>query len=287
MLFRGVMAKVKGKWFALGGAGAASLVIIVAAWLVWPQVSFWRAFAQLGGNLQGFSEYRHRATGIIFVGLPGGRFLMGAQTKDSERPNYDPEARPFEGPVHEVELRPFLIAKYEVTHAEWERVMGSRSVQGEADRQPARGVSWSDCRLFCEGTGLRFPSEAQWEYACRGGTRGVHAGTGGLDRLAWHDGTSGGKTQPVGTKEPNGFGLHDLHGNVSEWCADAFDPGFYALPEAAGPDPVCSGAPGDRVDRGGSAFQGTDRCRSAARASGKESDREGDLGFRPAFFPLP
>jgi formylglycine-generating enzyme required for sulfatase activity len=286
------MPKVKGKWFALGTAGAGAVIIIVAFLLSWPQIRFWYAFAQLGRNIQGYSEYRHRATGIVFVGLPNGRFLMGAQAKDPERPNYDPEARPSEGPVHEVELSAFLIAKFEVTHAEWERVMGTRSVQGEGDRQPARGISWLDCRLFCARTGLLLPSEAQWEYACRAGTRGPYGGAGDLDRLAWHDGTSGGKTRPVGTKDPNHFGLHDLHGNVSEWCADAFDPVFYSRPEAAGPDPLCPVAetPGSgqyHVDRGGSAFQGSDRCRSAARTSDQASDRDSDLGFRPAFYPLP
>lgn len=109
----------RGKRVALLVATLAVVVLGVAAWLSWPQLQFWWLFEPLGRNAEGLPEYRHRATGIVMVRLPGGTFWMGAQKDDPNGQNYDPEAESHEGPVHEVELSPFLIAKYEVTQAQW------------------------------------------------------------------------------------------------------------------------------------------------------------------------
>jgi formylglycine-generating enzyme required for sulfatase activity len=262
-------------------AGVLALVILgPATWLSWPHLRFWWLFEPLGPNAQGYPEYRHRQTGIVMVLLPGGKFLMGAQKDDPEGPNYDPGARPEEGPVHEVELSSFLIAKFEVRQAEWESTMGTNPSKFKGSDLPVEKVSWEDCQEFCRGAGLELPTEAQWEYACRAGTPGPYAGTGRLEEIGWFFDNSGLNTHPVGEKEPNGFGLHDMQGNVREWCEDIGSWSFYATPEAAGPDPVCTTDSPERMHRGG-AFncrRGLVSC--AFRGGNLPSSRYWDVGFR-------
>jgi formylglycine-generating enzyme required for sulfatase activity len=108
------MAVMKGKRVALAAGLVAALVLALAAYLGWRDLVFLYRFAPLGVNAQGYSQYRHRQTGIVMVLLPGGKFLMGAQKTDPSGPNYDLDAEEDEGPVHEVTLRSFLIAKYEL-----------------------------------------------------------------------------------------------------------------------------------------------------------------------------
>ena len=156
------------------------------------------------------------------------------------------------------------------------------------DVLPVERVSWDDLHLddgFLERTGLVLPSEAQWEYACRAGTSRPYSGTGNLDDMGWHDGNSDGMTHDVGTKQANDFGLHDIHGNVFEWCRDAYDGGFYGKPQALFGDPVASGSE-KWVLRGGGFSVGTSFFRSAGRFSATPDFSAFDLGFRPAR-PLP
>ncbi len=258
----------------------AVTVLAVAAWRSWPHLRFRYLFEPLGKNVQGYPEYRHRQSGIVFVRLPGGTFRMGSPETEEGR-----EAD--EGPVHEVTLSPFLIAKYEVTQAAWKRVMGSNPSGFKGDDLPVERVSWDDCQEFCRKTGLKLPSEAQWEYACRAGVDGPFSGTGRLADIAWYDKNSGETTHPVGKKTANGFGLHDLHGNVWEWCEDVYDEEFYARAAASRKDPVCRSGSGLRVPRGGSWYDSARYCRSALRGWNEPADRYLNLGFRPAFFPLP
>ena len=135
-----------------------------------------RDFERLGRNEQGRPEYRHRQTGIVFVGLPGATFEMGSPKGEAYR-------QKSEGPVHKVTLSPFLIAKYELTQAEWKGVMGNNPSEPKGDTLPVKNVSWDDCQEFCKKSGLSLPTEAQWEYACRAGTSGPFAGTGNLDDM--------------------------------------------------------------------------------------------------------
>ena len=211
----------------------------------------------------------------MMVRLPGGTFLMG-------NPEDEAESRNDEHPQHQVTLSPFLIAKYEVSQAEWKKVMGTSSSKAKGQDLPVERVSWEDCQSFYQKTGLSLPTEAQWEYACRAGTSTPYGGTGKLDEMGWYGENSGGKTHPVGEKEPNAFGLHDMHGNVWEWCEDVFDTGFYSKRKAKRKNPVCTSGSVYRVLRGGGWVYGARYCRSACRVRRAPSFRLVDVGFRPS-----
>ena len=239
-------------------------------------------------NAEGYPEYTHDASGIRFVRLPGGSFDMGSPASEPERSTH-------EGPVHTVSLSPFLIAKYEVTQAEYAAVMTGNTAglnatpsSATGDNLPVEQVSWDDLKNadgFLARTGLSLPSEAEWEYACRAGTSGPYAGNGNLDDMGWYDGNSGGSTHDVGGKLPNQFGLHDMHGNVFEWCEDVYKSDFYA-DEVPGFDPVSTSGSPLRVFRGGSWDDLATDCRSAIRTVSLPGFRLDYLGFRPAR-PLP
>jgi formylglycine-generating enzyme required for sulfatase activity len=300
------MATRKGKRVALAAGAVALVVFAVAVVLGWKHVVFYYRFAPLGVNAQGFMEYRHRQTGIVMVLLPGGTFWMGAQKTDPKGKNYYPQAEDNEGPVHEVTLRPFMIGKYELTQAQWETVMakydGVRVQQLQAlvegkynsksdDDRPMFFVSHDDIQLFEAKTGLLLPTEAQWEYACRAGTSSPFAGTGKLDDMGWYEENGGGTSRhPVGKKAPNGFGLYDIHGNVSEWCEDIYHESFYSMPEARTAEPCSDVAgskfPGYRVIRGGSRDRDGRECRSSSRRMLGPECRGTYIGFR-VFAPAP
>ena len=227
-------------------------------------------------NAGGHPEYTHDSSGIRFVRLPGGSFNMGSPASEAGH-SAD------EGPVHTASLSAFLIARYEVTEEEWDRVMGGASTS----KLPQVNVSWDDLHApdgFLERTGLSLPSEAQWEYACRAGTPGPYAGTGNLDDMGWYSSNSGDQPHDVGTKQPNQFGLHDLHGNVWEWCEDVYKSDFYS-DEVPGFDPLSTSG-SSRVIRGGRFDRPAVFCRSAIRLLGAPQLRLVVLGFRPAV-PLP
>lgn len=251
-------------------------------------------FTSLGSNAQGYPEYRHDQTGSVFVWLPGaqpGQFLMGSPEGECGRQG-------FEGPVHEVALSPFLIAKYECTQAVWVKVMGSNpAIFNRGEEYPVEMVSWDDIQAFNMLTGLQLPSEAQWEYACRGGTKTPFAFGVVLDSITQGNfdavradpcNYSRGNqyleaTVIVGSYNANSFGIHDMHGNVWEWCLDFMDLDFYGKTESRGPDPVNSftAGTGDRVLRGGGYQQFSQYCRSAFRNGGGPGTRFPNLGFRP------
>ncbi len=273
----------RGKRVAMWAGALALVILCLATWFSWPHLRFWWLFEPLGKNAKGYPEYRHRKTGIVFVRLPGGKFWMGAQKDDPKAPNYDPDAKPREGPVHEVTLSPFMIAKFEVSQKEWRRVTGTNPFPFKGDEFPVEQVSWDDCMTV----GLQLPTEAQWEYACRGGTPGPYGGTGKLEDMGWHDGNSGDKTHPGGEKQPNGFGLHDMHGNVGEWCEDVYNEGFYSTPEATGLDPVCTSGSPIRVLRGGAFRYPGEIARCASRDRARPGDRRNYIGFRVMLYLPP
>ena len=169
----------------------------------------------------------YTVNGVSFTMMPvhGGTFTMGASGQDSE-------AGPEEYPAHEVKLSDFAIGQTEVTQALWQAVMGGNPSRFTGDLQrPVEMVSWDDCMEFVRrlseltGQNFRLPTEAEWEYAARGGSMGYgykYAGSDNIDDVAWYTGNSGGATHPVATKASNELGLYDMSGNVLEWCHDIY-----------------------------------------------------------------
>jgi len=218
---------------------------------------------------------RTNQTGIEFVLIPAGSFMMGSTN-----------GYPDEKPVHQVTIsQPFYIGRYEVTQAQWQSVMGNSPSYFKdcGGNCPVEEVSWDDAQNFInklnesnDGFRYRLPSEAEWEYACRAGTTGDYAGD--LDSMAWYSANSGSKTHPVGGKQPNGFGLYDMHGNVWEWCRDWYDANYYASSPAT--DPQGPGSGQSRVLRGGSSGNVALGTRSAYRLNLTPASRSDGLGFR-------
>ena len=207
-----------------------------------------------------------------FVWCPPGSFMMGSPT--SEKGRCDDET------LHRVTLtKGFWMAQTEVTQAQWESVMGNNPSYFKGADRPVENVSWEDCQAFLRkaGQGLRLPTEAEWEYACRADSAESFAGD--LDGMVWYGGNSKGETHAVGTKTPNAWGLYDMHGNVWEWCEDWY--GRY--PEGTLTDPTGPASGGRRVNRGGGWSLGSRSCRSADRCGNGPGGRIFNLGFRVAY----
>ena len=210
--------------------------------------------------------------GVIFemVYVEGGTFDMGA-TSEQGSDAYDNEY-----PVHSVTLDGYYIGKFEVTQELWLAVMGSwpgtapSNVWGVGANYPAYNISWNDCQEFVSmlnsltGRTFRLPTEAEWEYAARGGKKSSHykySGSGNIYDVAWNRDNSGGKTHAVGTKSPNELGIYDMSGNVWEWCSDWY--GSYSAGAQTNPQGPSSGS--GRVLRGGSWFDVARSCRVSHR----------------------
>ena len=217
---------------------------------------------------------------IEMVKVEAGSFDMGA-TPEMENP-YDSDK-----PVHRVTLtNNYYIGKYEVTQALWQAVMGSNPSIFKGDDLPVEKVSWDDCQDFISklnamtGKRFRLPSEAEWEYAARGGkkSRGYqYSGSNTLGDVAWYYGNSGGpKTHAVGTKQPNELGIYDMTGNVLEWCQDWY--GIYSSSPQTNPTGAVSGS--YRVDRGGYWGSSARRCRTSCRDIDSPDYRTNRCGLR-------
>jgi len=225
--------------------------------------------------------------GMKLVLIPAGTFTMGSPA--SEKGRSDDENQ------HQVTLtKPFYMGRTEVTQGQWKKVMGTEPWKGteyvrEGDDYPAVYVSWDDAVEFCkklsamEGTGYRLPTEAEWEYACRGGTKTAFSfgnDEADLGKYAWYDGNAWKVKEKyshrVAQKLANPFGLHDLHGNNYEWCRDWY--GDY--PSAPLTDPRGPDAGSSRVLRGGSCYSEPSFHRSANRSSRTPEFRCHFYGFR-------
>jgi formylglycine-generating enzyme required for sulfatase activity len=159
-----------------------------------------------------------------------------------------------------------------------------------AARRPVETVSWAAASAFCDRAALKLPTEAQWEYACRAGSATAFS-CGELLPATRARAGGGWSVEDDGTVEvhaypPNDFGIHQMHGNVPEWCEDAFDWEFYSKPDATRPDSVCREGH-ERVLRGGSWQSPPRDCRSASRSAGDPESTALVVGVRPAFWPLP
>ena len=215
------------------------------------------------------------------VYVEGGTFTMGATSEQGS------EAESDEKPAHQVTLSSFSIGKYEVTQEEWEAVMGSNPSSFKGMKLPVEQVSWNDCQDFIRklnqltGKHFRLPTEAEWEYAARGGSKSrgyKYAGGNDIGSVAWYYGYSGSKTHEVGQKQPNELGLYDMSGNVHEWCQDWY--GSYSGTSQTNPTGSSSGS--IRVIRGGSWFFNARNCRVSNRNDYSPDSRDGNLGLRLA-----
>ena len=226
----------------------------------------------------------YTVNGVSFkmIVVQSGTFKMGVSYKE------DKDAKPHEDPPHEVTISEFYIGQTEVTQELWKAVMGSRRGSFRGKNMPVEKVSWDDCQKFIEqlnaltGGKFRLPTEAEWEFAARGGrkSRGYrYSGSNNVDEVAWYTSTTEDKgTRPVATKKPNELGLYDMSGNVHEWCSDYY--GTYSSIRLKDPQGPSSGD--RRVVRGGSWFIDAKFSRVTSREIRKQKDKDKYVGFRLA-----
>jgi formylglycine-generating enzyme required for sulfatase activity len=220
--------------------------------------------------------YRHERTGLEFVLVPGGSFDMGSSpSEDGHQED--------EGPRHRVTVEPFLICRTECTQQAWDRIGGKDTRKWRGTAIPIERVTWDDSTAWCRKAGLRLPTEAEWEQACRAGATERYSfgdADSSLDHYAWFESNSNSKTHPAGGKRPNSFGLYDMHGNVWEWCEDTWHVNYSGAP-GDGSAWLDSG-PSSRVMRGGGWSGHAWGCRSANRNYYGRNRGSASIGFRPA-----
>ena len=218
--------------------------------------------------------------GVSFtmIHVEGGTFTMGATSEMTEPHSW-------EKPTHQVTLSSYYIGETEVTQALWKAVMGSNPSDFKGDDLPVEKVSWNDCQTFISklnaltGKNFRLPTEAEWEFAARGGNQSRHtqySGSSRIDDVAWYEDNSGGKTHPVKTKQPNELGIYDMTGNVWEWCQDWDD----SYDSSAQTNPTGASSGSHRVVRGGSWDSSPWDCRSSNRECGVPEYSGNEFGLR-------
>lgn len=255
--------------------------------------------SQTSYTAQQTSSFVETANGLNMkmIYVEGGTFTMGASSGDSD-------ADSDEQPVHQVTLDSYYIAEFEVTQSQWQKIMGTTVYQqrdewdsswpmaGVGDNYPMYYVSYEEARRFCQelslltGRTYLLPTEAQWEFAARGGNKGKnsdnkYSGSYSVDAVAWYDNNSNNTTHPVGQKRANQLGIYDMSGNVWEWCSDWF--GSYSSDSQTNPTGPSSGQ--FRVLRGGSWINPARSCRVSNRDHYNPSDRYHILGFRVVCLP--
>jgi len=236
------------------------------------------------------NTFRHPAEPeMVFV--QGGTFLMGATPEQGKSCDSD------ETPVHKVTLSSFYISKYPITQKQWKILMGTDlkqqrdkvninySIRGEGDNYPMYYISWDEAYEFINslndatGKKYRLPTEAEWEFACRGGLQSAnykYSGSNNINKVAWYKDNSGYTAHPVGKKKPNELGIYDMSGNVNELCSDW--KGNYISEEQI--DPTGNSQGFRRVNRGGSWYDIPSYSRVAHRYQDEQNTRYYDLGFR-------
>ena len=204
--------------------------------------------AQVEITRETFTESLPDGVNLEMVSIPGGSFMMGSNTFEDTQP------------IHKVTIKPFYIGKYQVTQAQWKAVMNGNPSGFTGDSLPVETVSWYDTQEFCKelsritGREYRLPSEAEWEYAARAGSKSDYCFDDdeiSLGEYAWYEQNSDGKTHPVGMRKPNYWGLYDVQGNVWEWCADIWHDNYEGAP-IDGSSWIKGGKGDSRPIRGGS-----------------------------------
>ncbi len=249
--------------------------------------------------------------GLVFVLIPGGKFWMGSQKSDATGQNYDPQSRSDESPVHQVELSPYFLSKYEMTQGQWQRIAAYNPSYYQPPGglaptllHPVEQVNWVECKALTDQLELSLPSEAQWENGARGGTESPwwtgsereslrgrvnladqsakRAGATWSDINDWPDLDDGSVAHSeVGHYAANGFGLCEVTGNVWEWCLDGYEAGFYKSSPRVDPVAPWTGSE-SRLYRGGAFSSAALISRSADRFRFALNIRGHDLGLRPA-----
>ena len=230
--------------------------------------------------------YEKLLNSLLFVHIPAGSYKMGSNKWLED-----------EKPAHDVELDDFYLMEMEVTQTQWKAVMGSNPSHFKGNNLPVEMVSWYDIQEFVSklntidpGKGYRLPTEAEWEYACRAGSKSQYSGAKSqhyrvngvsyLKMIAWYNSNSDNRTKPVGMKTPNNWNLYDMHGNVWEWCEDCYHDNYENAPEdgkawISPPSPY-------RVLRGGSFYNDSSNCRATLRYKMEPDKRFNNIGFRLA-----
>ncbi len=308
-VFTGVATKVKGQqkpWIKFDGTGQSLHAFSTMALLPGPAVPVSMTKTDpavpkvppVNRGIEGARSGEARELGgVPMIWCEPGEFLMGSPEEEEGRGEIET--------LHRVTLTSgFWIARTELTQAQWEEAMGTtirkmaklgtdnKGLKGEGPDFPMYYLNWSDAQEYLEklntshappeGWRWDLPTEAQWEYACRAGTSGPHAGE--LDEMAWFEENSGSKTNPVGAKAANAWGVHDMHGNLWEWCRDWFGDDVY---EDGQTDPQGADSGEYRVTRGGSWNFDGKICRSAYRGASSPDERGFIIGFRPALVQSP
>lgn len=236
----------------------------------------------------GIKDEQFTVKGVTFkmIAVEGGTFQMGATNEQNSDVNKN------EKPVHKVTLSSYHIGQTEVTQALWKAVMGYNYSKFKGDNLPVECVSWHECQVFIQklnaltGKHFRLPTEAEWEFACRGGNKkrsynGLKfSGSSISEDVAWYSGNSGRKTHPVATKQPNELGIYDMSGNVAEWCQDYY--GDYSSEGQTNPTYSTSIQWAFTVIRGGNYYDRASYCRSSSRLSAEPRAQGSTLGIRLA-----
>lgn len=223
---------------------------------------------------------------IKLIYVEGGSFHMGAQSKDKNSINFDPDAFSVESPVHKTNINSFYISAFEITQEQWIEAMGlNPSLSQLGGKYPIENISWNEVNEFIQklnqfsGKNYRLPTEAEWEFASKGG---IHmesfyfSGSNVPSSVGWFYSNSDSKIHEVGQKAPNTLGIYDMTGNVSEWVQDWFN--FYEESEQNNPS---GPAYGDlKINRGGSCIASSKNCRNTYRSLNSPNDKSGEIGFR-------
>jgi formylglycine-generating enzyme required for sulfatase activity len=239
-------------------------VLFVAALFIWQVSTF---------SLVALAETKTKISpkdGLTYVWIPPGHFQMGCSPDDSD-------CRDNERPVHPVTLtKGFWMGQTLVTQAAYKKVMGSNPSQFKGDQLPVDTVTWDDAQAYCKNIDMRLPTEAEWEYAARGGNPSARYGP--VADIAWSIEQSAGTTHPVALKKPNAYGLYDMLGNVWEWVSDWYGP----YDSAAGIDPQGPQTGKNHLLRGGSWLYDASIVRVSYRYSFEGGDRDYIDSFRCA-----
>ncbi|MGA3210333.1 MAG: formylglycine-generating enzyme family protein [Terriglobales bacterium] len=207
---------------------------------------------------------------LTYVWIPSGKFQMGCSPGDSK-------CGEDEKPRHEVTItKGFWMGQTAVTQEAYQHVTEINPSHFHGDQLPVENVTWDDAVAYCTAVGMKLPTEAEWEYAARAGSTALRYRD--VDAIAWHEGNSGNQTHAVGLKQPNAWKLYDMLGNVWQWTADWYDPGYYAHSESQDPEGPTGGK--YRTLRGGSWGISSRLCRASLRFGVAPDSRDSSYGFR-------